>query len=152
MHRVTTTVEFCYGHRLLDYGGKCRYLHGHNGRVEVDVESRSLDEIGMVVDFGEVRDVVKGWIDSTLDHRMILSNRDPLLAVLQNAGEPLYVMDVNPTAENIAILVFNVARECGVKVSEVRLWETSSSYATYSLPDAEKPGEDGPSVSQRDNA
>ena len=131
MHRVTKTIDFCYGHRLVDYDGKCRYLHGHNGRLEVDVASDSLDDLGMVVDFGEVRDVVKGWIDSALDHRMILCERDPLLATLKDAGEPLYVMAENPTAENIAKHVFNVARESGLNVTQVRLWETPSSYATY---------------------
>jgi len=131
MHRVTKTIDFCYGHRLVDYDGKCRYLHGHNGRLEVDVASDSLDDLGMVVDFGEVRDVVKGWIDSELDHRMILCERDPLLATLKAAGEPLYVMAENPTAENIAKAVFNVARDSGLNVTQVRLWETPSSYATY---------------------
>ena len=131
MHRVTKTIDFCYGHRLLDYDGKCRYLHGHNGQLEVDVESDTLDDLGMVVDFGEVRDVVKGWIDSELDHRMILCERDPLLQTLRDAGEPLYVMAENPTAENIAKHVFNVARKKGLDVTEVRLWETPSSYATY---------------------
>lgn len=132
MHRVTKTVDFCYGHRLLDYDGKCRYLHGHNGLLEIDVESDSLDELGMVVDFGDVKDVVKGWIDSNLDHRMILSSRDPLVETLKRAGEPLYLMDENPTAENIAKHAFIVAREQGLPVTEVRLWETPSSYATYS--------------------
>ena len=132
MHRVTKTVDFCYGHRLVDYDGKCRHLHGHNGRLEVDVESDYLDDLGMVVDFGEVRDVVKEWIDSTIDHRMILSDRDPLLATLRDAGEPLFVMSENPTAENIAKVVFEVAQENGLNVTEVRLWETPSSYATYS--------------------
>jgi 6-pyruvoyltetrahydropterin/6-carboxytetrahydropterin synthase len=121
----------------VNYDGKCRYLHGHNGRLEVDVESDSLDDLGMVVDFGEVRDVVKGWIDSELDHRMILCERDPLLATLKDAGEPLYVMAENPTAENIAKHVFDVARDSGLNVTEVRLWETPSSYATYGLGDTE---------------
>ena len=60
VHRVTKTIDFCYGHRLLDYDGKCRYLHGHNALLEVDIESDSLDELGMVIDFGDVRDLVKG--------------------------------------------------------------------------------------------
>ena len=42
--------------------GKCRYLHGHNGVLEVDIEGESLDERGMVMDFGEVGDLVKGWV------------------------------------------------------------------------------------------
>jgi 6-pyruvoyltetrahydropterin/6-carboxytetrahydropterin synthase len=63
---------------------------------------------------------------------MILSDRDPLLPTLRDAGEPLFVMSENPTAENIAKVVFEVARESGLNVTEVRLWETPSSYATYS--------------------
>ena len=98
VHIVTKTIEFCYGHRLLDYDGKCRYLHGHNALLEVDIESDSLDGLGMVMDFGDVRDRVKGWIDANLDHRMLLCRRDPIAPILTKMGEPLYLMDDNPTA------------------------------------------------------
>lgn len=131
VHRVTRTIDFCYGHRLLDYDGKCRHLHGHNGLLEVDVESGELDARGMVVDFGEVRDRVKGWIDENLDHRMLLCREDPVVPLLTGAGEPLYLMDENPTAENIARHIFREVRRQGLQVSEVRLWETPFSYATY---------------------
>lgn len=130
-HKVTSVIHFCYGHRLLDYNGACRNLHGHNGVLEVDVESDSLDKLGMVVDFGEVRDCVKGWIDANLDHRMLLCRDDPMTPVLREMGEPVYVMEENPTAENIARHIHDQAVNLGLKVSEVRLWETHSSYATY---------------------
>ena len=130
-HKVTRVIHFCYGHRLLDYDGACRNLHGHNGVLEVDVESDSLDKLGMVVDFGEVRDCVKGWIDANLDHRMLLCRNDPMTPVLIEMGEPVYVMEENPTAENIARHIHDQAVNLGLKVSEVRLWETHSSYATY---------------------
>ena len=71
VHRVTKAIDFCYGHRLIDHKGSCRYLHGHNGLLEVDVESDGLDSVGMVMDFGDVRDLVKGWVDENIDHRMI---------------------------------------------------------------------------------
>ena len=131
LHRVTKTIEFCYGHRLLDYEGKCRHLHGHNGLLEVDVDAEDLDELGMVVDFGDVRDLVKGWVDLNIDHRMVLWSRDPLAAVLIEMGEPVYVLDENPTAENLARHIFRRVSERGLKLSEVRLWETPSSCATY---------------------
>ena len=86
----------------------------------------------MVIDFTEAKEAVKGWIDSALDHRMILSNRDPLVPILEDAGEPLYLIDENPTAENLAMHIYRKARECGLAVSEVRLWETPSSCAAYS--------------------
>lgn len=130
-HRVTRSIDFCYGHRLLNHNGQCRYLHGHNGRLEVDIEAEALDDMGMVVDFGKVRDLVKGWIDSNLDHRMILSRQDPVVPVLQGLNEPLYLVDENPTAENLARLIYDQARQLGLNVAEIRLWETPSSYATY---------------------
>ena len=131
LHRVTKTIEFCYGHRLLDYDGKCRYLHGHNALLEVDIESDSLDGLGMVIDFGDVRDLVKGWIDANLDHRMLLCRRDPIASVLTEMGEPLYLMDDNPTAENISKHIYYQVRKLGLKPTEVRLWETPSSRSTY---------------------
>ena len=60
-----------------------------------------------------------------------LSGRDPAVAVLESLGEPLYLMEENPTAENIARHVYQNARRLGLEVTEVRLWETPSSRATY---------------------
>jgi 6-pyruvoyltetrahydropterin/6-carboxytetrahydropterin synthase len=131
MFKVTKHIEFCYGHRLLNYDGKCKHLHGHNGRVEVDIAVDNLDARGMVRDFADIKSALKTWIDETLDHRMLLCKDDPILPVLKQRGEPCFVMDENPTAENIARLVFNHARAKGLPVSEVRLWETPSSCASY---------------------
>lgn len=131
MYKVTKIIDFCYGHRLLGYEGKCRYPHGHNGRIEIDLEMGHLDDLGMVCDFSRIKEVVKTWIDQNLDHRMLLSRRDPLAKYLQEQGEPVFLMDQNPTAEAIAELIFRFAEKNGFPVSEVRLWETPSSYATY---------------------
>ena len=130
-HTVVTSIDFCYGHRLLDYDGKCKHLHGHNGRLEIEVSSDRLDARGMVVDFGEVRQAAKGWVDAHLDHRMVLCERDPAIPALRGLGEPLHVMADNPTAENIARLVFDHLREDGLDVDEVRLWETPDAFASY---------------------
>jgi 6-pyruvoyltetrahydropterin/6-carboxytetrahydropterin synthase len=131
MFKVTKHIEFCYGHRLLNYDGKCRHLHGHNGRVEVDITADKLDARGMVHDFADIKKTIKNWIDETLDHRMLLHKDDPILPVLRQRGELFYVMDENPTAENIAKLIFNHARAKSLPVVEVRLWETPTSYASY---------------------
>ncbi len=133
MFRVTREIDFCYGHRLLDYQGKCRHLHGHNGRVWITIEATGLDCQGMVVDFSEIRRVVSRWIDEQLDHRMILRRDDPAVPLLERLGEPLHLMDVNPTAENIAKLIFDYAASRGIAVVEVRLWETPHCSATYGL-------------------
>lgn len=130
-HVITKIIHFSYGHRLMNHDGPCRHLHGHNGVIEVDVDSDALDAQGMVVDFGDVRDVVKGWVDANLDHRMLLCRDDPAVPALDELKEPLYLMDGNPTAENIAKEIFERARERGLSVCEVRLWETPSSRAVY---------------------
>ena len=131
MFRVTKLIDFCYGHRLLNYEGQCRHLHGHNGRVEVDLESEILDARGMVVDFSDIKRLIKTWIDDNLDHRMLLHKNDPLIPQLQKMNEPFYALDDNPTAENIAKLIFRYIRSQGLPVVEVRLWETPGSHATY---------------------
>ncbi len=131
MYRVTREIPFCYGHRLLNYDGKCRHLHGHNGRAVIVLEAAALDALGMVVDFSRIKRVVSTWINETLDHRMLLHKDDPVLPLLRQQGEPFFVMDVNPTAENIARVIFEYTRGQGFPVVEVHLWETEDSYATY---------------------
>jgi len=129
--RVTRQIDFCYGHRLLNYDGKCRFLHGHNGRAEIVIEAESLDNRGMVLDFSDIKRVVSRWIDDTLDHRMLLHREDPAVSVLQSMGEPLFLMDLNPTAENIAKLIYEFTANHGFPIVEARLWETPNCYATY---------------------
>ncbi len=130
-YKVTRVIDFCYGHRLMNYEGECRHLHGHNGRIEVDIEADETDYRGMVVDFADIRDVVKTWIDDNLDHRMILNRNDPLVAVLTELGEEHYVIDANPTAENIAAHIHEMTSSDSLYISEIRLWETPNSYATF---------------------
>jgi 6-pyruvoyltetrahydropterin/6-carboxytetrahydropterin synthase len=130
-HRATVQIHFCYGHRLLDYEGPCAHPHGHNGLVEIELQSDSLDRRGMVVDFGDVKRGIKEWIDATMDHRMILRRDDPLVAWMRENDEPMCTFEENPTAENIARSIFEHARAEGWPVVTVRLWETPTSYATY---------------------
>ena len=132
MYRVTREFDFCYGHRLLNYQGKCRHLHGHNGRAVITLEAEGLDDRGMLVDFTEIKETVQRWVDENLDHNLLLCREDPILPVLQARGERVFAMDRNPTAENIARLIFDRAREAGLPVVEVRLWETDRCHASFS--------------------
>lgn len=131
MYGVTRVIHFCYGHRLLNYEGKCRYLHGHNGRVEIELGSERLDERGMVRDFNEIKETIQAWIDQELDHKMLLNRKDSALPLLRQLGEPVFVMETNPTAEAIARLIFTYTASQGFPVTAVRLWETDHSVATY---------------------
>ena len=131
MYSVTKEIHFCYGHRLLNYEGKCRFLHGHNAKVEIELSSKTLDPRGMVMDFGEVKHRLQSWVDSTFDHKMILNKADPIIPSLKPEREPVVLIDRNPTAEVISQMIFDYAKGQGFPVVEVRFWETPTSFATY---------------------
>ena len=86
----------------------------------------------MVADFSDIKRLVKGWIDRELDHKMILRHDDPLVPPLKTLGEPVFILESNPTVERIAKLIFDTTRELGFQVVAVRVWETPSSFAAYS--------------------
>ena len=136
MYSVTKRIDFCYGHRLLEYDGICKHPHGHNAVAEIEIRTESLDARDMVCDFSDIKRVVKGWIDGELDHKMILRNDDPLLEPLRRLGEPVFVVDQNPTVEHIAKLIFDFTKDSGFPVVQVTVWETPTSFATYDLSDA----------------
>ena len=86
MYSVTKRIDFCYGHRLLDYDGVCKHPHGHNAKVEIEVRTGSLDNRNMVCDFSDIKRIVKGWIDKALDHKMLLRHDDPLVSRSRNSA------------------------------------------------------------------
>jgi 6-pyruvoyltetrahydropterin/6-carboxytetrahydropterin synthase len=131
MFLVAREIRFCYGHRLLEYAGKCRHLHGHNGRAVISLAAQELDSLGMVMDFSHIKRVVSAWIDDKLDHKMLLHKDDPLLPLLMQHNQPVFPLDANPTAENIARLIYDYTDQQGFPVVQVQLWETDDSYATY---------------------
>jgi len=136
---ITRSFEFDSGHRVLGHGSKCRFLHGHRYRAEVSVVSDGLDELGMVMDFGKVKELVGNWIDENLDHNMILHEDDYLAHSphSQLVGRQPYIMPTgeNPTAENIAKLIYDrtspLIRDHGLVMSRVRVWETPNCWADY---------------------
>ncbi len=132
MYKVTKEIHFCYGHRLLNYDGQCAHPHGHNGKIEIELLSKTLDPRGMVFDFGDMKEIIQKWVDRELDHKMILKKEDPLVKILKSLGEPYFEMKGNPTAESLAKLIFHYARSKKLPISKVTFWETESSRASYS--------------------
>ena len=132
MYKVTKEIHFCYGHRLINYEGKCAHPHGHNGKIEIQLFADKLDGRGMVYDFGDIKEIIQKWVDRELDHKMILQKGDPLVAKLKELGEPYFETDKNPTAESLAKLVFDHAKSKNLPIRSVTFWETVSSFATYS--------------------
>ena len=131
MYSVIKRIDFCYGHRLLDYDGICKHPHGHNAVAEIEIRTSALDKRSMVYDFGDVKRIVKGWIDQEIDHKMILREDDPLVEPLRQLGEPVFLVESNPTVERIARLIFEHVQKVGLPVVRVKVWETPTSSATY---------------------
>lgn len=131
MHQISCEFLFCYAHRLKDHPGKCRHLHGHNGRVLVTLEARTLDEQAMVMDFARVKATVGVFVSKFLDHATILQEDDPLAGILTAAGQMVFETTAPPTAEVLAQLIFEWAQHEHLPVVQVTFWETDSCSATY---------------------
>jgi 6-pyruvoyltetrahydropterin/6-carboxytetrahydropterin synthase len=132
VHTITKRLEFDAGHRLLKHSGKCRNYHGHRYAVEVTLMGKLED--GMVLDFGWVKEKLGNWIDTFLDHGMILQSGDPLLPILNGEGLKVYELDVPPTAENIAAELFRQAElmvPSDVSVANLRVYETPTCWADF---------------------
>ncbi len=113
-------MDFAAAHTLKGYPGSCSRMHGHNWKVEVEVEADRLDETGMGIDFKVIRDSARALVGN-LDHRY-LNDIPPFNAV-------------NPTAENIAAYLYRGLAESlnneRARVSAVTLWETERACARY---------------------
>ena len=119
MISVTKRFEFSYGHTLKDHKGKCKNLHGHNGILEVEITKSLLpifkkDYPGMVIDFGDLKKIVKEEIIDILDH-----------SYLNEALQTDY-----PTAEYVCLWVWRkLFKTFQYSLKRVRIYETSDSYA-----------------------
>lgn len=137
MHLITRKLEFDAGHRLMNHEGKCRHYHGHRYSAEFTVTAPDLDLLGRVIDFSVIKTSVGNWIDYNLDHNMILNMHDPLLqieGIFKGRGPYILQNSENPTAENIAKLLFDVASRLlppEITVIKVRLYETPNCWADY---------------------
>ncbi len=122
---------FCYGHRLTNDKGRCKNLHGHTAKAVISISADSLDEMGMVAHFDALKNTIGKWISENLDHTMLLWSKDPAARLLLDAGEKVFTMNANPTAENIARLIFESAVQLGIKPSAVEVWESETSKASF---------------------
>lgn len=118
MFEVKVESDFSSAHKLREYKGKCESLHGHNWKVEVFVESETLDKIGMVVDFKKIKKNLSEVLRK-LDHAFL--------------NDISYFKKVNPTSENIAKYIFDQlkSRDKKLKLKKVTVWESDTSSASF---------------------
>lgn len=119
-YTLTVLTDFASAHTLRDYPGDCSRLHGHNWKLEAEVEATALDHVGMAVDFKVIKQAARE-ISSELDHRYL------------NELEPF--REQNPTAEHIAAYLFQRLSERlnteHARVSAITLWETERACVRY---------------------
>jgi 6-pyruvoyltetrahydropterin/6-carboxytetrahydropterin synthase len=124
MYQVTVEDTFAAGHYLRNYRGKCENPHGHNYKVRITLQGKELDKAGLLLDFKELKQVMKPVIDR-LDHRMI--------------NEIAPFTELNPSAENLARYFFDetnralaTSTDGRVSVKDVTIYETDMTTASYS--------------------
>jgi 6-pyruvoyltetrahydropterin/6-carboxytetrahydropterin synthase len=134
-------IKFDAGHRVVNHESKCRTLHGHEYWAHIYAKSDTgLDKLGRVIDFSVIKEKIGGWIDDHFDHNMIIWKDDPDLEWLErcDGAKKIFVLDKNPTAENIAeYLIKHVCPSMldgtGIKVPKIRLYETTNCYVEVEI-------------------
>ncbi len=127
MFEVSVEETFAAGHALRAYKGKCENPHGHNYRVRISIEGEKLADNGLLVDFGDLKRVLRGIIER-FDHQYL--NNVPPFDTL------------NPSAENMARYFYEEVANglaatragAGARVAEVKIWETDTATASYRAP------------------
>jgi 6-pyruvoyltetrahydropterin/6-carboxytetrahydropterin synthase len=131
MFEISKELTFDSGHRLSKHNGKCFHLHGHTYKAEVTLRGNTLHEVGYLIDFTDVKELLKEITDR-LDHKTLLFKDDKLNQEIYNvAPEHCILLDFEPTAENIAKYLYGEMKIKFPFVSQVKVWETPSAYAVY---------------------
>ena len=138
-------LQFCSGHRVYQHESKCAHLHGHNyvvflharvsARALVERGGQGLDDRGRVIDFGVLKEKFGLWIDQNWDHGTILfeGDKEARAALSQLSPQKLFLLENNPTAENMAWHILHmvapaVLKDTGVELTKVVLWETENCF------------------------
>lgn len=137
--RITKEFRFEGAHALLDYDGKCRHIHGHSYRLMITVEGvPSLREgdpkIGMIMDFGDLKDIVETHIVKHFDHALLLRRNAPLAEEISGAYQNVLLLDFQPTCEQLTLHFADILKKIITipnSLYSVRLYETPTSWCEW---------------------
>jgi 6-pyruvoyltetrahydropterin/6-carboxytetrahydropterin synthase len=140
MISCTRKIEFDAAHRVMEHESKCKNLHGHRYVIEAsfvaDNIASNTDDIGRVIDFGCVKQLLGGWVDDNWDHNTILHEKDQLLGgkIAEITKQKIFYLPKNPTAENMAEYLLHkicptIFASHNVVCIKIRLYETPNCYA-----------------------
>jgi 6-pyruvoyltetrahydropterin/6-carboxytetrahydropterin synthase len=139
MYRIAKQFTFCMGHRLSLHPGACKNFHGHNYTVEVGVKSKTLNENGMIIDFGDLKTIVTTFLEG-MDHALMVNETDTdLIESMKKFLPDLKTLETpfEPTAENMAKAIYDAVGGAlkdlhNVDIDYVDVYETDTSRASYS--------------------
>lgn len=139
--RVTKRFHFEMAHTLYEYDGLCRNIHGHSYNLEVTLAGEPRNEPGhpkdgMVIDFSELKEIVKSRIVSRFDHALMVNRLVPEAQkeLLRKTTDRLIEVGFQPTSENIAAYIAQILQQhlpAGVTLFSIRLYETVTSFAEW---------------------
>lgn len=140
--RITKMFDFETGHALYGYDGKCRNVHGHSYKLSVTVIGSPLAEpqavkLGMVIDFSDLKKIVKEEIVDQFDHATVFNKNTPHLALAEKLieeGHHIILADYQPTSENMVIdFAHRIQNRLpkNIELFSLKLSETDSSYAEW---------------------
>jgi len=128
-------------HTLYEYDGLCRNIHGHSYYLEVTLTGQPRNEPkhpkdGMVLDFGEIKELVKTQIVNRFDHALMVNRLVPEnhLNLLKQTNERIIIVDFQPTSENMVVYISEILEQhlpAGVSLFSIRLFETATSFAEW---------------------
>ena len=144
MAKIRITIQFSFetGHALYGYDGKCRNVHGHSYKLSVTVIGEPITDsenvkYGMVIDFGDLKKIVKSEIVDQFDHATVFNQNTPhieLAKELKNRGHHVILVDYQPTSENMVIDFAEKIKKHlpdHIQLHSLKLQETESSFAEW---------------------
>ncbi len=143
--QITRRLEFDAGHRIPNHNSQCKHLHGHRYTIEITlsgdvITTEGVSEQGMVMDFSDVKRIAKEHVVDAWDHAFLVYRRDqPVMDFLNSLpGHKTVVLDVIPTAENLAKVAFDLLQPAyrdiygnHLRLERVRLYETPNNWADH---------------------
>lgn len=140
--RITKQFSFETGHALYGYDGKCKNVHGHSYKLDVSVIGKPITDsgnvkFGMVIDFSDLKKIVKEEIVDVFDHATVFNKNTPHLELaneLKNRGHKIILADYQPTSE---MMVIDFAQKIkarlsdNIKLHSIKLQETETSFAEW---------------------
>ena len=146
--RLTKIFHFETGHALAGYDGKCKNVHGHSYRLEVTVQGTPIDDpshvkYGMVIDFGDLKKIVKKEVVDVYDHALLLNKNGGYRDIgeyLKEKGHRILLVNFQPTGE---MMLFDIAERIkaklpgNIRLFSLKLYETGTSYAEWYADDQE---------------